>query len=74
MNMTVYSQSEVEQQLTKVLDQARREGEVRIQTDLGEEFVVRPAGRGRSPLDVGGVDLKVTSDQIVAAVRESRER
>lgn len=72
--MTIYTQSEVEQQLTQVLDRALREGEVRIQGEGGEEFLVKPVGRGRSPLDIRGVDLNLTSDQIVEAVRESRDR
>jgi hypothetical protein len=72
--MTVYTQSEVERQLARVLDQARLEGEVRIRSEGGEEFVVKPVPRGTSPLDVRGIDLNVTSAQIVEAVRESRER
>jgi hypothetical protein len=72
--MTVFSQSEAEKQLKTVLDRARREGEVRIQVEDGQEFVVKPVPTGRSPLDVPGVDLNLTADDIVKAVRESRER
>lgn len=72
--MTVYSKSEAEKGLAAVLDTARREGEVRIKVEDGQEFVVKPIKNGRSPLDVPGVDLKLTADEIVNAVRESRER
>jgi hypothetical protein len=72
--MTIYTQSEVEQQLTKVLEDARREGEVRIQAEGGEQFVVKPVKRSVSALDVRGVDLNLSREQIVDAVRESRER
>jgi hypothetical protein len=72
--MTVFTQSEAEGKLDAVLESARREGEVRIQVKSGEEFVVKPATPRRSPLDVRGVDLNLTSDEIVKAVRESRER
>jgi hypothetical protein len=72
--MTVYTQSEAEKQLKTVLDRARTEGEVRIQVEGGEEFTVRPATPSRSALDVRGVDLRLTSDDIVKIVRESRER
>ena len=34
----------------------------------------RPAQPESSPLDVEGVDLGVTADEIVAVVREGRER
>ena len=72
--MTVFTQSEAEGKLAAVLERARREGEVRIQVNGGEEFVVKPASPRRSPLDVRGVDLNLTADEIVDAVRESRER
>jgi len=72
--MTVYTRSEAERQLTTVLDRASREGEVRIQGEDGQEFVVKPVPRSGSPLDVRGVDVGLTAEQIVDAVRESRER
>ena len=71
--MTIYTEAEVQQQLKAVLDGARSQGEVRIRMEGGEEFIVRPVGRGRSPLDVRGVDLGLTSDDILRVVRESRE-
>ena len=70
--MTVFSQSEAEKQLKTVLDRARREGEVRIQVEGGQEFIVKPAPSGRSPLDVPGIDTDLTAEDIVNAVRESR--
>lgn len=72
--MTVFTQSEAQRELKAVLDQARREGEVRIQVEDGQEFVVKPVSRGRSPLDVRGVDLNLSAEEIVRVVRESRER
>ena len=72
--MTVFSQSEAEKQLKTVLDRARREGEVRIQVEDGQEFIVKPAPNDRSPLDVPGIDTDLTAEDIVKAVRESRER
>ena len=72
--MTVYTRSEAERQLTMVLDHARREGEVRIQEEDGQQYVVRPVPPNRSALDIQGVDLGLTADEIVEAVRESRQR
>ncbi len=71
--MRVYSYSEARQQLASVLNRARREGEVRIRRRDGEVFAVRPAeGEQGSPLDVPGVSVRATTDEIVTAIRESR--
>jgi hypothetical protein len=72
--MTVFTTAEAEKQLARLLEQARSQGEVRIREANGQEFVVRPAPI--SPLDVGHVDVNppVTTEEIVRAVREGRER
>jgi len=72
--MKVYTYSEARQKLSDVLDRAKVEGEVRIKRRDGGEFVVRPAQRRGSPLDVEGVDTDVTAEEIVDVVRELRER
>ena len=71
--MTIFTDEEAGKQLSAVLREARAQGEVRIRTGDGQEFVVRPAPTGRSPLDVGSVELNVTAEQIVRAVREGRD-
>jgi antitoxin (DNA-binding transcriptional repressor) of toxin-antitoxin stability system len=70
----VYTYSEARQRLAQVLDEAKAHGDVRIKRQDGTEFSVRPVRRDRSPLDVPGVDARVTAEDIVAALRESRER
>ncbi len=72
--MIVYTDSEAITKFDTVLDQANADGAVRIRRTDGSEFVLRPAGR--SPLDVGTVKTqsKITAEEIVAAVREGRER
>lgn len=72
--MTVYTYSEARRKLASLLETARLEGEVRIKRRSGEEFIVRPSKPSGSPLDVEGVDLELTADEIVEAVREGRER
>jgi hypothetical protein len=72
--MTTYSDAEANGRLDSVLERATVEGEVRIRRSDGEEFIVRPAHRRRSPLDVGHIDAQLTADEIVQFVRESRER
>ena len=68
----VYNTSKARQSLAALLEQAAREGEVRIQRKDGQVFVIRPLTDGRSPLDVGGVDLHLSREEIVSAVREGR--
>jgi hypothetical protein len=72
--MKVYTYSEARQQLARLLDEARRRGEIRIKRRDGTEFAVRPVQTEGSPLDVPGADTDVTREEILAAIRESRER
>ena len=72
--MKVYTYSEARQRLARLLDEAREGGEIRIKRRDGSEFAVKPIRSRRSPLDVPGVDTGVTAEDIVASVRESRER
>jgi hypothetical protein len=57
-----------------VLGEDRRDGEARIRTRDGQEFSVRPVLPARSPLGIPGVDLHLSADEIVQAIREGRER
>lgn len=72
--MKVFTYSEARQNLASVLDIAQQDGAVMIRRRGGQSFVLRPDFPQRSPLDVEGVDLGVTTDEIVATVREGRER
>ena len=54
--MKVYNYSEARQQLTELLDRASREGGVEIRRRDGQAFLVHPAARSGSPLDVPGID------------------
>lgn len=70
--MIVYTYSEARQKLASVLDKAIEEGEVRIKRKDGRVFVIRPEPKIGSPLDVEGIDLGVTTAEIVEFIRESR--
>ena len=72
--MKVYTYSEARQQLSNVLDQARTEGEVRVKRRDGQEFVIKPVEKSSSPLDIEGIDGALSAEEIVAIVREGRER
>lgn len=70
----VYTYSEARQNLASLLDQAQREGEVSIKRKDGGLFVIRPAEQKTSPLNVEGLNLGVSTEEIIDFVRESRER
>ena len=73
--MRTYTYSQARQQLAALLDEAKREGSVAIRRRDGSLFVLKPEGSGRgSGLDVEGVDLGLTRDEIVDLVRAGRER
>jgi len=57
-----------------LLDEAWKKGAVRIRRRDGQEFVLQPVESEGSPLDVEGLRLDWTREEIVAAVREGRER
>ncbi|HEY7677992.1 MAG TPA: hypothetical protein VIG69_13025, partial [Candidatus Methylomirabilis sp.] len=70
--MRVYTFSQARQQLASLLNQAAREGQVRIRRRDGQMFSLQPVRRARSPLDVPAVATDITTDEIVRFVRESR--
>ena len=71
--MSVYTLEEADKHLASLLEEATAEGEVRIQSKEGRLFVLKPERR-RSSLDVAGVDIEISREEIVSIVRESRER
>ena len=71
--MIVYTYSEARQKLATLLEQAVREGEVKIKRKDGQTFVIRPERRVGSPLDVEGLELGITAAEIVQFIQEGRK-
>ncbi len=71
--MNVYTYSEARQNLASVLDQAARDGEVRIRRKDGQVFVVKLQPREKSPLEVEGVNLGITTSEIIDFIDEGRK-
>lgn len=71
--MTEAQDSLTREKIAETLDLAS-ENEVIIKRRNGETFSLRRVRRGSSPLDVPGVTAAVSSRELVAAVREGRER
>jgi hypothetical protein len=72
--MKTYTYSEARQRLARLLDQARREGQVRIRRQDGSTFVLQPVMPTQSPLDVPGVRSRLRSGELVELVRAERAR
>ncbi len=72
--MTTYTYSEARQNLATVLEKAKQEGEILIKRKDGSYFVIRPLIVDESPLNVEGINLDISSEEIVDVMREIRER
>lgn len=71
--MKVYTYSEARQRLASVLNIAKTE-EVIIKRRGGETFSVIFRKSTRSPFDIPGIKTKASTEDILEAVRDSRER
>jgi antitoxin (DNA-binding transcriptional repressor) of toxin-antitoxin stability system len=71
----VYTYSEARQNLASLLEEARRGGSVQIRRRDGQIFELRPAAKslkGKSPLDVPGVQLGLSRREILSFIHEGR--
>ena len=68
--MRGYTCSEARQKLASLLEQAAKEGEVKIKRKDGRTFVIRPGVAVGSPLDVEG--MGITTAEIVQFIQEGR--
>ena len=72
--MKSYTFSEARQNFAAILEQARRDGAVRIRRRDGQSFILTPESEKASPLDIPGVILgkPVTREDILQSIQESR--
>lgn len=71
--MTSYTYSEARQNFAAVLDRAKEEGGVLITRRDGSVFEIHPVSKNERPLDVEGVDLGMTVEEIIDILRETRK-
>lgn len=72
--MKIYTYSQARDKLADILEESKGE-EVVIRRRKGDMFSIAPKlPSRRSPFDVLGLNKKITSKEIVEAIRESRER
>jgi hypothetical protein len=74
--MKVYTYSEARNKLSSILEESKTE-EVVIKRRKGDMYTIvpKPARPRRSPFDVpGGLSKRITRQEILEAISESRER
>jgi Antitoxin Phd_YefM, type II toxin-antitoxin system len=71
--MKVYTYSEARQRFAEVLDIARKE-EVIIKRRRDETYAIVFRKRTNSPFDIPGIKTKATTNDILEAIKDSRER
>ncbi|MBN1941889.1 MAG: type II toxin-antitoxin system Phd/YefM family antitoxin [Phycisphaerae bacterium] len=71
--MKTYTYSQARQNLSDVLNKAKSD-DVLIRRRGGDMFRVIPVTQKGSPLDVDGVKTKVTTKDILSAIRDVRKR
>ena len=72
--MKVYTYSQARQKLADILEESKKE-EVVIRRRKGDMFSIIPKSQARrSPFDVPGLRKGITREEILEAIRESRER
>lgn len=71
--MKVYTYSEARQRLSEVLNIAREE-EVIIKRREGEIFTIIFKKTPKSPFDIAGIKTKATTNDILEAIKDSREK
>jgi len=72
--MKSYTFSEARQNFAALLEQARRDGAVRIQRRDGQSFVLMPEPATTSPLDVAGVTpvQPISRSDVLQSIQEGR--
>lgn len=68
----VYTYTDARQNFASLLARAVDEGEVRVKRRDGQVFIVRPEEVRASPFDIDGMELNITTDEIVQYIAESR--
>ena len=72
--MNTYTYSEARQKLATLLEKAKKEGKVIITRKDGSVFELKAILKKRSPLDVKGINIRISSDEIIDIIKEVRQR
>ena len=72
--MTIYSYSQARQNFSSLLNKAKEEGEVMIKRKDGSTFILKPISAQLSSLDIEGIDVGISREEIVDIQRDIRAR
>jgi len=72
--MKQFNFTEARNNFASILEIAKQEGVICISKRDGDAFYVTPVKPKKSPLDVKGVNLGLSRDEITSIVNEGRER
>ena len=72
--MKKYTFTQARQNFASVLKNAKNDGEVMIQKRDGSAFIIKSYKPDKSPLDVKGIDVNISSSEIVDMIQETRKR
>lgn len=74
----IYTTTQIQKELPTLLQKALKNGQIQFKTKDGLIFAIRPVKPAKkaksSPLDVRGIKLPISRDDILQSIRESRER
>lgn len=70
----VYTYSKARQKLASLLDKAKRKEKVLIKRRDGSMFELKPVRELKSPLDVKGINIKISKEEILNILKEIRRR
>jgi antitoxin Phd len=70
--MKEYTFSQARQEFSSVLNLSEIEGEVRIKRRDGRVFAIHPVMNPISPLDVKGVNLELSKNELLGFIHASR--
>jgi hypothetical protein len=71
--MTVFTFSNARQNFASLLDTASKTGEVLIKRQDGRIYSLKQKTSKKSPLEVKGINTKITTQELIDIVRESRK-
>jgi PHD/YefM family antitoxin component YafN of YafNO toxin-antitoxin module len=72
--MTIYSYSQARQNFSSLLNRAKEEGQVMIKRRDGSTFILKPISPQLYPLDIEGIEIGISREEIVEIQREIRAR
>lgn len=72
--MRIYNYIDACENLSRLLDEAKKNKDVMIESETGELFIVQLAHQKGSAYNLPNIDLGLSRDEIVNYIKETRER